>query len=389
MLENVADLPVDALVEIGRLLRADTRDDIIDLGLGVYRNEHGRTVVPDVVKAAELHLFRTQQSKAYVAPDGDPVFVEAVRQILLGPESSNSAMVCVQAPGGTGALRLAMELVAHAAPGATVHLGLPSWPNHAPMLAAVGLRVATYRHYNAEAGVIDFAAMCEALDKAAPGDLALLHGCCHNPSGTDPSAAQWQELASLIARRGLVPLIDIAYQGLGDGLDADAAGVRLLLDAVPEALIASSCSKSFGLYRERVGMLLVKAPSARAAATIRSNLQSLARLNYSNPPDHGAAIVRTILAEPQHALMWRVGLEGMRLRIMGVRERLAQSKDVDLSFIRRQKGLFAVLRIEPQAIEALRCDHAVYMARSGRINLAGLNDTNIDRFVAALAATER
>jgi aromatic-amino-acid transaminase len=296
-------------------------------------------------------------------------------------------MVCVQAPGGTGALRLAMDLVAHAAPGAVVHLGLPSWPNHAPMLAAAGLRIATYRHYDADAGAFDFSSMCAALAKAAPGDLVLLHGCCHNPSGTDPDAAQWQHLASLIANRGLVPLVDIAYQGLGDGLEGDAAGVRRLLDAVPEVFVAMSCSKSFSLYRERVGMLLVKTADERAAARVRSNLQSLARLNYSNPPDHGAAIVRTILADPRQTLMWRIGLAAMRMPIIAIRETLAQNEKVDLSFIGRHNGLVAMLPIGAEAIETLRRDHAIYMARSGRINLAGLNDANIDRFVAALAAT--
>lgn len=389
MFEDVAKLPVDALVEVGALLRADQRDALIDLGVGVYRDHAGQTLVPAVVKAAERLLVETQTTKSYVAPDGDPIFAALLRSVILGAAfepDRQRRIVCAQAPGGTGALRLAMDCIAHARPGTTAWLGAPGWPNHAPMLAAAGLRIQTYRYYDPTTATLDFTSTADALERAQPGDIALLHGCCHNPSGVDPDPAQWVDLAAIIERRGLIPLIDMAYQGLGEGIEQDAAGVRLLLDRVPEALVASSCSKSFGLYRERTGLLIILTSSAQAAAKVRSNIQSLARLNYSNPPDHGAAIVRTILESEQLTREWRTGLDGMRRRITDVRSRLAEEEpaDLDLSFIARQKGLFALLPLDPETIEALRRDHGVYMTRSGRINLAGLNDQTLPRFVTAL-----
>lgn len=255
------------------------------------------------------------------------------------------------------------------------------------MLAAAGLRVETYPYYDTGLHELDFDAMCGALRAAKRGDIVLLHGCCHNPSGADPSGEQWREIIAIIIDRGLVPLIDIAYQGLGEGLDEDAAAVRQLVERAPTAFVATSCSKSFSLYRERTGLLLVKTPNSSVSETVRSNLQSLARLNYSNPPDHGAAIVRTILVDPAQTRLWRDGLETMRRRINHVRSRLAGSScgAIDLGFIGRQRGLFALLPIRLEAIEAMRCDHGIYMARSGRINLAGLNDGNIERFLAGLA----
>ncbi|WP_077145688.1 aromatic amino acid transaminase [Sphingopyxis sp. KK2] len=372
MLEAAARLPVDALVEVGKLLRADGRADLIDLGVGVYRNEHGRTDVPGVVKTAERYLVENQSTKAYVAPDGDPEFNARVATMLLGEGARGGSVVCAQAPGGTGALRLAMDLIAHASPGATVHLGVPSWPNHAPMLAAAGLRVEVYDYYDLERNALAFDATIAALQAARRGDVVLLHGCCHNPSGADPERAQWEQIVEIMAARGLVPLVDMAYQGLGEGLDEDAAAIRMIVERLPEALVAASCSKSFSLYRERVGMLLVKTDGDKAAELARSNIQSLARLNYSNPPDHGAAIVRTILGDAEQSRLWREGLDGMRLRIKDVRRRLAGASGgaFDLSFIGKQKGLFALLPIGAEDVEALRRDHGIYMARSGRINLA-------------------
>jgi aromatic-amino-acid transaminase len=383
-------LPVDALAEIGQLLRADRRPDLIDLGVGLYRDDAGRTPVPSYVKEAEQMLVETQTTKAYVAPDGDPEFARLVASVVLGAplhKQLHDRLACAQAPGGTGAVRLTMDLIAHARPQATVWLGTPSWPNHAPLIAAAGLMMRTYRHYDPATATFDFAGMAATLDRANAGDIVLLHGCCHNPSGADPDAGQWDELARIITARGLIPLIDMAYQGLGDGLDADAAGIRRLCQLVPEALIAVSCSKSFSLYRERTGLLVALTTRAAAAAKVRSNLQSLARLSYSNPPDHGAAIVRTILDDDILSADWRAGIEAMRRRVVGVRAAFVQATaaQFDLDYVGRQKGLFALLPLAPAAVETLRRDHGIYMARTGRINLAGLNDRSMARFVDALA----
>ncbi|MGH6697252.1 aromatic amino acid transaminase, partial [Sphingopyxis sp.] len=374
------------------LMRADPRPDTIDLGIGVYRDEAGRAPVSASVKAAERYLLETQATKAYVGPAGDSEFARQVQDVVIGrgaPEAERIASV--QAAGGTGALRLAMELIAHTKPGARVWLGTPSWPNHAPLIAATGLEFGTYRYYDPATATLDFAVMMDVLSKAAAGDVVLLHGCCHNPTGAELGFERWRDVTAMIERRGLLPLIDMAYQGLGEGLDRDAAGVRYLLEHVPEALIAASCSKSFGLYRERTGILIALTANAADAATVGSNLQSMARLLYSNPPDHGAAVVRTILGDTQLERDWRAGLEAMRVRIRAVRTRLSRADggSIDFSSIAAQNGLFALLPLDPEEVDALRRDHGIYMARSGRINVAGLNDGNLDRFVAAVASLPR
>ena len=374
--------PPDGLLSLIKLFEADPRPGKIDLGVGVYRDAAGVTSVFKAVKAAEARLVETQATKAYIGPEGDLGFVDHLERLAFGA-ASPSPVVGAQTPGGTGALRLAADLIHTAKPGARIWLGTPTWPNHAPIFAEAGLAIATYRHLDPETGGLCFDEMVTALESASAGDVVLLHGCCHNPTGVDPTADQWRTLAGLMSDRGLIPLVDLAYQGLGHGLEQDAAGLRIVVDAGDTALIAYSCDKNFGLYRDRVGALFVKAGGR--AETVRSNMLMLARCLWSMPPDHGAAVVRIILDDPALTALWRDELGGMCTRLRSVRTALAAACP-DLRAVRDQNGLFAQLALPGAAIERLRRDHAVYMAGSGRINLAGLTQHNIPAFAAALDA---
>ena len=370
----------DPLLSLIALYREDPRPQKIDLGVGVYRDEGGHTPIMRAMKAAERRLVEEQPTKSYLGPEGDVGFVALSAQLAMGPHAEG--LVGVQTPGGTGALRLAAALIQSARPGGTVWLGTPSWPIHAPIFESAGLTVRTYRHYNPATGGLAFEDLKRALQQARGGDVFLIHGCCHNPSGVDPDADQWTEIARLIAERGVVPLIDLAYQGLGDGLDEDAAGARLLVAAVDEALIAYSCDKNFGLYRERTGALFVK---AAAAETARSNLHLLARYIWSMPPDHGAAAARIILETPALNADWRAELDTVRDRLNGVRQALAAAHP-RLAPLGDQKGMFSLLPLTPDQVSAIRRDHAVYMAGSGRINIAGLTLESVPRFAQAFDA---
>lgn len=386
MFEALAEQPSDSLLALIKAFAADPRPGKIDLGVGVYRDEEGRTPVMAAVKAAETILLREQDSKSYLGPEGDVAFVERLAPIVLGAEQAASPRLAgIQTPGGSGALRLGAELVAAARPGARVWLGMPSWPNHAPVLKAGGLVVTSYEAVDLAGQTLLFEAMIAALSQAAAGDVVLLHGCCHNPTGIDPDAAQWRVLADLVARRGLVPFVDLAYQGLGRGLEEDAEGLRTVLAAADEALVAYSCDKNFGLYRDRTGALYVLARDARAAGAVASNLKALSRVNWSMPPDHGAAAVRLVLERDDLAAQWRGELAAMAERIRAVRTALA-AREPRLAFVAAQNGLFSNLAIDRSGIEALRARHGVYMAGSGRINLAGLRLAEVDRLVAALDA---
>ncbi|MDE1145953.1 MAG: aspartate/tyrosine/aromatic aminotransferase [Azospirillaceae bacterium] len=377
--------PADALLSLIALYRDDPRAQKLDLGVGVYRDETGATPVLRAVKAAEARLLETQTSKSYLGPEGDIRYTELLQPIVFGRGLSSDEVAAVQTPGGTGALRLAAELIAKAKPGAKVWLGTPTWPNHAPIMNSAGLTVATYRYYDQATQVVLFDEMMAALNGADAGDIVLLHGCCHNPAGADLDAAQWKAVAELVAARGLVPLIDLAYQGLGDGLEQDAAGARQVLAAVPDALLAYSCDKNFGLYRERVGALYVKAATAARTELIRTNILSLARANWSMPPDHGAALVRVILDDAGLTESWRTEVDEMRTRINQVRQALATGDD-RLAFLARQRGMFSLLPLSAEQVGVLRRDHAVYMAGSGRINLAGLTVATVPQFIGALRA---
>jgi len=375
----------DALLALIGMFAADPREGKIDLGVGVYRDETGATPVFRAVKAAEARLVETQSSKSYLGPEGDIRFTELLKPIVFGAGTDTSAIVGVQTPGGTGALRLAAELIASAKPKATIWLGTPTWPNHPPTFSSAGLTLATYRYFDQAAQAIRFDEMMDALNGAEAGDVVLLHGCCHNPTGANLTAAQWNDVAEVVSKRGLVPLVDLAYQGLGGGLDEDAAGLRQVLDAADDVIVAYSCDKNFGLYRDRVGALYVRARQKARADLIFANMMALARPNWSMPPDHGAAVVRTILDDAGLAADWRAELTSMRERIAAVRKALAAG-DNHLAPIAQQQGMFSLLPLSGEQVATLRKDHAVYMAGSGRANLAGLTLKTVPKFIEALRA---
>ena len=365
----------DPLLSLIAEFKADPRADKIDLGVGVYQDESGITPVMEAVKRAEQDLVDTQDSKTYLGLEGDVGYVAH-----LAPLITNAPVKGVQTPGGTGALRLASELIAHARPGARVWLGTPTWPNHEPVFKAAGLTIKTYRHYDPATLSLDFDATREALKSAQEGDIVLLHASCHNPTGADFSPGQWTELAALISLRGLVPLIDFAYQGLGRGFKEDAEGLNKVLAQVDEALLAYSCDKNFGLYRDRVGALFVMAPDS---ATVYSNVLAIARPNWSMPPDHGGAVVRIILESEELKEIWRLELDGMRARIHAIRRELAKA-DPFFAPLADQNGMFGVLPLPPAKIARLKSEQGIYMAGSGRINLTGLRGDGLARFAQAV-----
>src|SRR5690348_6180732 len=383
---RLADLPPvlnDSLIALIGMVNADPRPDKIDVGVGVFRDGAGNTPILKVMKEAEQRLLDTQTTKAYLGSSGDKRFAELLRPILLGPHASDDRIIGLQTPGGCGALRLGFELLATANPRARVFLGTPTWPNHAPIVRAVGLEAVEYAYYERGQAIIRFEDMIAALKSGEPGDIALLHGCCHNPTGADLSEDQWREVVRVVSERGLIPLIDIAYQGFGRGLDEDAFGVRLMLDACDEMIVAQSCDKNFSCYRDRVGSLWVKTKSADATKTAMGHVHQIAREMWSMPPDHGAACVHIILDDPELHARWLVELAGMRDRINSVRQRIAAA-DPRIAFIGRQYGMFSMLPLSREQVLKLRQDDAIYMADSGRFNVVGLADDQIDRFIAAV-----
>ena len=384
LFERLKDQEPDSLLALIGQFQADPRETKIDLGVGVYRDRFGHTPVMRSVKQAERLLLERQTTKAYLGPEGDPVFVDLLAPIVFGRAFAGyDRLTGIQTPGGTGALRLAAELLTQTGAAPAIWLGLPSWPNHAPILKAAGLKVETYPYFEVAEQRLHFAGMLAAFERARPGDVVLLHGCCHNPTGAGLELDQWRQVADVIAARGLVPLLDLAYQGLGQGLEADAAGVRLVIEAADQALLAYSCDKNWGLYRERTGALFALANDRSTTANLRANLLALARANWSMPPDHGAAVVRTVLESAALSREWRGELEAMRRRLADTRVALAQA-DARLAPLARQEGMFSVLPISSAGVQALRAQHAIYMAPSGRINIAGLNPANLDSFVAAI-----
>lgn len=388
MLEHLDSQAPDALLALIKLHDADAREDKIDLGVGVYRTNTGATPVFASIKAAERKLVENQDSKAYLGPEGDMGFVEALMPWIFGADATmGGRLQGMQTPGGTGAVRLALALAAKAG-AKRVHLGLPSWPNHQQIVADLGLESVGFAHA-APDGSADIEALLAAIATATAEDVVLLHGCCHNPTGVEYSAEEWAQIASALSKSAALPLIDLAYHGLGKGMEEDAAGMRGVLAAVPEALVAYSCDKNFGLYRDRVGALYFLAREAGALATIASNANALARAAWSMPPDHGAAAVRLVLTDESLTELWQGELADMRARMRRVRERLAAADEtvpgLNFAAVGQGSGLFALLPLDKQQIEALRSDHAIYMAGSGRINVAGLTEGNTPKFIAALA----
>ena len=383
---GLADLPPvasDSLLQLIALCAADPREDKIDVGVGVFRDGAGNTPILKVMKEAERRLLETQSTKAYLGSAGDKRFAELIRPILLGPHALDDRIAGIQTPGGCGALRLGFELIATANRDARVLVGTPTWPNHPPIIRAVGLEQLDYPYYERGQAAVRFDEMLETLRSARPGDVALLHGCCHNPTGADLSEDQWRQVTSVVAQAGLIPFIDIAYQGFGRGLDEDAVGVRMMIDACDEVIVAQSCDKNFSVYRDRVGSLWVKTASRETTATAIAHISQRAREMWSMPPDHGAAAVRIILDDPRLSADWLVELAAMRDRINSVRARVAAA-DPRLAFIARQYGMFSLLPLSKEQVLKLREREGIYMADSGRFNVVGMADEAIDRFTAAI-----
>ena len=382
-LSDLEPVTEDSLIALIGMVDADPRPDKIDVGVGVFRDGAGNTPILKVMKEAEQRLVDTQVTKAYLGSAGDKRFTELLRPILLGQHAGDDRIAGLQTPGGCGALRLGFELIAKANPGARVFVGTPTWPNHPPIIRSVGLTQVDYPYYERGQGAIRFEDMIAALETGEPGDVALLHGCCHNPTGADLNEEQWREVVRVVTERRLFPLIDIAYQGFGRGLDEDAFGVRLVLDACEEVIIAQSCDKNFSVYRDRVGSVWIKTRSPEASATVMAHLYKIAREMWSMPPDHGAAAVHMILDDSELRARWLVELAAMRDRINSVRQRIAAA-DPRLAFIGRQFGMFSMLPLSKEQVLKLREEHAIYMADSGRFNVVGMGDGQIDRFTAAV-----
>ena len=383
---GLADLPPvqsDSLLALIALCNADPRPEKIDVGVGVFRDGQGNTPILKVIKDAERILQQTQETKSYLGSAGDKRFAELIRPILLGDLAEDDRIAGVQTPGGCGALRLGFELIATANPNARVLIGTPTWPNHPPIIRATGLQIVEYPYYDRENFRVRFDDMLAALDEARPGDVVLLHGCCHNPTGADLSTDEWAAVASVCAERKLLPFVDIAYQGFGRGLEEDAGGVRLMLRSCGEVIIAQSCDKNFSVYRDRVGSLFVKTASTDSTARAMAHVFQRAREMWSMPPDHGAAAVRIVLDTPELRQRWPGELAAMRDRINSVRQRIA-SADSRLAYIGSQFGMFSMLPLSREQVLQLREKHAIYMADSGRFNIVGLSDDQVDRFTAAV-----
>jgi aspartate aminotransferase len=397
VLEHLDRLPPDPILDVMAAFRADSDPRKVDLGVGVYRDDAGETPVMQAVRDAEQELLARQTTKTYVSAVGNAGFNGVMERLVLGrghAALASGRLRTIQAPGGCGALRLGAELIRAAAPDAVVHVSTPTWANHVPLLSNCGLRLERYPYFDPATGGVAFDAMATTLDRLPARSVVLLHASCHNPTGADLEDGQWRELLALVRRRALLPFIDIAYQGLGRGVAQDVYGPRLFCEELPEVLLAASCSKNFGLYRERTGALHVLSATPAAADGAISQLARIARGLYSMPPDHGAAIVHAILTEERLRKSWEGELDAMRSRIQQLRAAAAQRLGVtcprkDFGYIARQRGMFSHLGVATPAVHELRERHHVYMMDDSRINLAGLRLDNIDYFAEAVAKVVR
>ena len=386
MFGNLELLPPDPILGVTAAFRRDPDPGKVDLGVGVYRDQRGNTPVPAAVRAAEQALLAEQTTKVYVGPAGNLEFNERIVALALGPLAAGLAerTATIQTVGGCGALRMGAELLHAAAPDSVVHVSDPTWANHEPLLGSSGIALARYPYYDPVTRGVAFERMLGHCERLPAGAVVLLHGCCHNPTGVDLRPEQWAALAELLERRGLVPFVDLAYQGLGDDLDTDTAGLRLLAARVPTLLLAISCSKNFGVYRERTGALAVIAENAATARAIATHQARTGRRMYSMPPDHGAAVVARVLADERLRQDWQAELAGMVSRIKSLRALLAgrlaaRRPDAEFSWLTQQRGMFSLLGLAPAAIAALCSEEHVYMPPDGRIHLAGVSDANVDR----------
>ncbi len=392
MFENLKPMKTDPILGLMAAFRNDPRKEKIDLGVGVYMDDTGHTPVMSAVKAAEARLFDEEGTKSYQAIPGDALFNERMVKLLLGDGHeilTTGRVSTLQAPGGSGALRVGAELILRARTDATIWIGTPSWPNHVPLLGGAGLSIKHYPYYDTNLREINVDAMMDTLKRVPRGDVVLLHGCCHNPTGADLDPSHWDEIARLALFRGFIPFIDIAYQGLGKGLQDDAYGLRVMASSLPELIIASSCSKNFGLYRERTGSITFISGSSSQAEIVLSQAKAVARQMYSMPPAHGALLVGMILDNEELRMQWQSELEQVRGRIISMRSILVDqiknnNAGINFEHIERQSGMFSFLGISSEQLERLRKDFGIYIVSSTRINLAGINSTNISYLAEAI-----
>ena len=396
MFESLAARAPDGIIALMQQCKADKNPDKIDLGVGVYKDASGNTSIMRAVKRAEKQLWESETTKTYVGIRGNDDFRHALLHLILGGEAGRieeammNRIASAQTAGGSGALRLGAEVIKSAAPDATVWVSTPTWANHVPLISSAGLKMEKYPYYNRETLGVDFEDMLAHLDAhAKAGDVVLLHGCCHNPSGADLSPAQWDRIAELLVEKSLTPYVDLAYFGLGRGLNEDSYGLRKVVEMCPEVVIAASCSKNFALYKERVGLIAIVCQTDAAAAIARSQLGATQRKIISMPPDHGAKLVADILGNAELRAMWLEELTEMRERMRDLRRQLSdalnvQGGEVIAAAVKDQNGMFSTLPLSVDQARKLRSDYSIYMTDSGRINIAGVNDENIPRFAAAI-----
>ena len=389
MFETLKPQPADKILALVQKFKEDPRPQKIDLGVGVYKNAEGVTPVMRAVKAAAHQLWQDETTKSYVGLTGDPAFSDGMIQMVLGDAVPRGAVAAAATPGGTGAVRQAFELARLANPDVRVFVSNPTWPNHVSMLRYLGIEMVPYRYFDEATCGVDFEGMTADLAQAKAGDVVLLHGCCHNPTGANLNTAQWQSVVDLLAKSGATPMIDIAYQGFGDGLEEDAAATRLIAASLPETIIAASCSKNFGIYRERTGLLMAISQDVSKQLVTQGTLAYLNRQNFSFPPDHGARLVTIVLNDPALCADWKAELEQVRLGMLDLRQSLAtelQSRAGSdrFGFLAQHRGMFSRLGTTPDMVERLRVEHAIYMVGDSRMNIAGLNATSVPILAQAI-----
>lgn len=395
MFETLSALPPDPILGLSAAFKKDPNPQKIDLGVGVYKDEQGNTPILDSVKLAQDILQQSETSKVYIAPQGNQGFINGMLSLLLGdgsPVLQDQRVAAVQAPGGCGALRILAELLVRVNKDAVIWVSDPTWANHVPLLGDTGLQLKTYPYFDKQTASIKFDEMMDCLSKVGKDDIVLLHGCCHNPTGADLTKEQWQEVAKLAAKNGFLPFIDIAYQGFGLSLDDDAYGLRILAENLDEMIIAASCSKNFGLYRERVGLAAIVTKNQQVRDISQSQIQAVARGIYSMPPSYGGALVDIILNNQELFNKWSQEVTSMRERMITLRKLLvdklaAQNIDKDFSFINSQLGMFSYLCIPPEQVQQLRNEHSIYFVDSSRINVAGISYNNVDAIASAIVNT--
>ena len=389
MFNSLQQQPADKILALMQVYKEDPRENKIDLGVGVYKDASGQTPIMQSIKQAEHMLWETQNTKSYVGLTGTPEFSQTMIDLVLGDKFDKNLTASAATPGGTGAVRQAFELGKMANPNLRVFVSDPTWPNHLSILKYLGIPVEPYRYFDAKTRAVDFSSMMTDLENAKEGDLILLHGCCHNPTGANLKAPEWDAVIELLLKSGATPMIDIAYQGFGDGLEEDASGVRKLVNSVPETIIAASCSKNFGIYRERTGLLIVVSHDKDARDLNQSTLAFLNRQNFSFPPDHGARLVTMVLSDEELKRSWMEELEAVRTSMLSLRTQLATeleklSGSNRFGFLADHRGMFSRLGASPEQVNELRENHAVYMVGDSRLNIAGLNSKTVPVLAKAI-----